>query len=102
MVVRSLCMPNHNPTATMGHFVHNVDISKRLYVVPNSLKTTMQAAYGREINIQFFGNNSGGHSYTQHLNSKLPHNLLCDETAHFRVAFYCPQHKVHLCNDHAV
>ena len=28
--------------------------------------------------------------------------LLCDKTAHFRVAFYCPQHKVHLCNDHAV
>ena len=28
--------------------------------------------------------------------------VLCDKTAHFRVAFYCPQHKVHLCNDHAV
>jgi hypothetical protein len=27
---------------------------------------------------------------------------LCDKTAHFRVAFYCPQHKLHLCNDHAV
>jgi hypothetical protein len=25
--------------------------------------------------------------------------VLCDKTAHFRVAF-CPQHKVHLCNDH--
>jgi hypothetical protein len=25
--------------------------------------------------------------------------VLCDKTAHFRVAFYCPQHKVHLCND---
>jgi hypothetical protein len=24
--------------------------------------------------------------------------LLCDKTAPFRVAFYCPQHKVHLCN----
>ena len=23
-------------------------------------------------------------------------------TAQFRVALYCPQHKVHLCNDHAV
>ena len=29
-------------------------------------------------------------------------NMLCDKTAHFRVAFYCPQHEVHLCNDHAV
>ena len=28
--------------------------------------------------------------------------VLRDKTAHFRVAFYCPQHKVHLCNDHAV
>ena len=28
--------------------------------------------------------------------------VLCDKTAHFRVAFYCPQHKVYLCNDHAV
>ena len=27
---------------------------------------------------------------------------LCDKTTHFRVAFYCPQHKLHLCNDHAV
>jgi hypothetical protein len=24
--------------------------------------------------------------------------VLCDKTAHFNVAFYCPQHKVHLCN----
>ena len=28
--------------------------------------------------------------------------VLWDKTAHFRVAFYCPQHKVHLCNDHAL
>ena len=28
--------------------------------------------------------------------------VLCDKTAHFRVTLYCPQHKVHLCNDHAV
>ena len=27
---------------------------------------------------------------------------LSDKTPHFRVAFYCPQHKVHLCYDHAV
>ena len=25
---------------------------------------------------------------------------ICDKTAHFKVAFYCPQYKVHLCNDH--
>ena len=28
--------------------------------------------------------------------------VLCNKTAHFKVTFYCPQHKVHLCNDHAV
>jgi hypothetical protein len=28
--------------------------------------------------------------------------VLWDKTAHFRVAFYCSQHKVHLCNDNAV
>ena len=28
--------------------------------------------------------------------------VLCDKTALFRVVFYCPQHKVHLCNDDAV
>ncbi len=28
--------------------------------------------------------------------------VLCDKTAHFRVAFYCGQPKAHLCNNHAV
>ncbi len=28
--------------------------------------------------------------------------VLCDKTAHFRVAFYCGQPKAHLCNTHAV
>ncbi len=28
--------------------------------------------------------------------------VLCDKTAHFRVAFYCVQPKTHLCNNHAV
>jgi hypothetical protein len=28
--------------------------------------------------------------------------VLCDKTAHFRMAIYCPQHKVHHSNDHAV
>jgi hypothetical protein len=26
----------------------------------------------------------------------------CDKTAHFRVAVYCPQYKMHLCNNHGV
>ncbi len=28
--------------------------------------------------------------------------VLCDKTAHFRVAFYCGKPKAHLCNNHAV
>ncbi len=28
--------------------------------------------------------------------------VLCDKTAHIRVAFYCGQPKAHLCNNHAV
>jgi hypothetical protein len=27
---------------------------------------------------------------------------LCDKTKHLLVVFYFPQHKVHVCNDHAV
>ena len=61
-------------------------------------KTTMEVAYGREINIQFSGNNSGGHSSSEHANFTLPQNLrhlwhcvLCDKTAHFRVVFIVPR-----------
>jgi hypothetical protein len=60
-----------------------------------------EAAYCREINIQFSGNSSGGHSCSQHAKCTHPQNL-CDQTAHFRVPFYCPQRKVHLCNDQAL
>jgi hypothetical protein len=28
--------------------------------------------------------------------------VLCDETAHFRVAFYCSKHNVQLCNYQAI
>ncbi len=34
-----------------------------------------ETAYGREINIQFMGNSSGGHSCSQHTNCTLPQNL---------------------------
>ncbi|PIO23550.1 hypothetical protein AB205_0120310, partial [Aquarana catesbeiana] len=71
-------------------------------------ETPLEMAYGREMNIQF-KNSSGGHSCSQHANCMLPQNLrplcgivLCDKTAHFRVAFYCGQPKAHLCNNHAV
>ena len=67
-------------------------------------KTILEAIYGTEMYIKVSGNSSGGHSSSQHANCTLPQNLrhLRDKTANFRVAFYCPQQKVHLCNDHAV
>jgi hypothetical protein len=36
--------------------------------------TTLEASYGREININFSGNSSGGHSCSQHANCTLPQN----------------------------
>ena len=33
---------------------------------------TLEAAYSREMNVQFSGNNSGGHSCSQHANCTLP------------------------------
>ena len=38
-------------------------------------KMTLEGAYGREINIKFSGNRSGGHSWSQHANCTLPQNL---------------------------
>ena len=51
-------------------------------------KTKLEAAYGREIHIQFSGNSSGGHSCSEHANCTLPQletsvALCCDKTAHF-------------------
>ncbi len=38
-------------------------------------ETPLETAYGREMNIQFTGNSSGGHSCSQHVNCTLPQNL---------------------------
>ncbi len=70
-------------------------------------ETPLETAYGRDMNIQFTGNSSGGHSCSQHTNYSLKTCdicgiVLCNKTAHFTVAFYCGQLKAHLCNNHAV
>jgi hypothetical protein len=64
-----------------------------LDVLPNSLKWLWRLAYGREMNSQFSGNSSGGHFCIQLVNCTLPQNLS---------GLLLSQHKVHLCNDHAV
>ncbi len=38
-------------------------------------ETSLETAYGREMNIQFTGNSSGGHSSSQYANCMLPQNL---------------------------
>ncbi len=38
-------------------------------------ETPLETAYGREMNIQFTGNSSGGHSCSQHANCSLHQDL---------------------------
>ena len=72
----------------------------------NFSKMMLEATNGREINIQFSGNSSGEHSGSQlHAHFKtwdIFGIVVFVKNAHLRVALYCPQYKVHLCNDHAV
>ena len=54
----------------------------------NFSKKTLEAAHGREINIQLTGNSSGRHSCSQHANCTLSQletfvALCCDKPAHF-------------------
>ena len=66
-------------------------------------KMTLEAAYGREMNIKFSGNSSSGPSYSQHAKDPLELETsvaLCCLTKLHSVAFYCTEYKVHLCNDH--
>ncbi len=51
-------------------------------------KTPLEAANGREMNIQFTGNSSGGHSCSQHANCMLPRNL--------RHLWHCAVIKLHI------
>ena len=37
---------------------------------------------------------------TRSLKTRDIRGILCDKTAHLKLALYCLQHQVHLCNDH--
>jgi hypothetical protein len=58
----TMTSPNRLPTR---HHTWSVKFSK----------ITLEAAYGREINITFSGKSSGGHSCSQHANCMLPFKL---------------------------
>ncbi len=66
-------------------------------------ETPLETVYGGEMNIQFTGNSSGGLPIARcRKTCDICGIVLCDKSAHFRVAFYCGQPKAHLCNNHAV
>ncbi len=71
-------------------------------------ETPLETAYGREINIKFTAKAlvdipAVSMPITRSLKTcDISGIVLCDKTAHFRVAFYCGQPKAHLCNNHAV
>ena len=64
---------------------------------------TLEVGYGREMNIQLSGNRSGAVSMpiAPYLNLRHLWHFVVTQL-HILVAFYCPQHNVHLYDDHAV
>ncbi len=65
----------------------------------------LETAYGREMNIQFTATalvDIPALNILIACSLKTCDIVLCDKTAHFRVAFYCGQPKAHLCNNYAV
>ena len=49
-----------------GVITHTMWLCSRLDVLPNSIKTLLEAAYGRKMNMKLSGNSSVGHSCSQH------------------------------------
>ena len=85
-----------------GVVTHGLQLWGRLDVVPNS-QTTLEAAYGNSLATALVDIPAVSMPIAHSLKAwDICGIVLGDKTAHFRVAFYCSQHKVHLCNDHAV
>jgi len=61
-------------------------------------ETPLETAYGREVDIPAVSMPIACSLKT----CNICVIVLCNKTAHFRVAFYCGQPKAHLCNNHAV
>ena len=70
--------PYHNPTAIMRHFTkltNRLPTRRHTRGTAKFSKTMLKFVYGRDINITFSVNSSGGHSGCQHANCMLPQNL---------------------------
>ncbi len=91
-----------------GVVTHGLQLWGRLDVLPNSLKRLW-----RRLMVEKWTFNSRATALVDIPAVSMPiaHSLktfdicgivLCDKTAHFRVACYCVQPKAHLCNNHAV
>ncbi len=93
-----------------GVVTHGLRLWGRLDVLPNSLKCLWRRLMVEKLTQQL---NSWGTVLVDIPAVSMPIAcslkicdicgiVLCDKTAHFRVAFYCGQPKAHLCNNHAV
>ena len=114
-VVHSLCLPvtlfttltSANRSPTQRHTCGLRSLGQ-FEVLPNSLKQHWRRLMVQKLTFNFLATALVNILAVSMPICTLPQNLrlrgivLCDKTAHFRVAFSCPQYKVHLCNDHAV
>ena len=91
-----------------GMVAHGLRLWGQLDVVPNSLKQRLRRLMVEKLT---FPSLATALVDIPAVSMPIPHSIktwdicgvvLCDKIAHFRMTFYCPWHKVHLCNDHAV
>ncbi len=90
-------------------YIHTLNkiINALLFFPPFKFsETPLEMAYGRKMNIQSIALVDipvVSMPIARSLKTcDICGTVLCDKTAHFRVAFYCGQPKAHRCNNHAV